>query len=70
MQAMSTPDVPEIDENRIDWQRVSRILLQIVADLDETEYDKSTFDQHQQQVAELELNDLPDPASDKRTSQG
>ena len=50
---------------------VSRTLLRIVARLPKNEYIENKSNGHnQRQVEELELNDLPDPASDVNTSQG
>ena len=50
---------------------VSRTLLRIVARLPKNEYSVSKSNGHiRRQVEELELNDLPDPASELTTSQG
>lgn len=50
---------------------VSRTLLRIVARLPKNEYSVSKSNGHiRRQVEELELNDLPDPASGNDTSQG
>jgi hypothetical protein len=50
---------------------VSRTLLRIVARLPKNEYSVSKSNGHiRRQVEERELNDLPDPASDRSTSQG
>jgi hypothetical protein len=50
---------------------VSRTLLRIVAQLPKSEYiEKKSNGHNQRQVEEHQLNDLPDPASDCRTSQG
>lgn len=53
----------------INLENISRILLRIVAQLPKTEYSES-IQQYRRQVEEVELNDLPDPASDSNTSQG
>ncbi|MBE2182095.1 MAG: hypothetical protein IAE89_01605 [Anaerolineae bacterium] len=50
---------------------VSRTLLRIVALLSKNEYSEDKSDEHiQRQADEVELDDLPDPASDLSTSQG
>jgi hypothetical protein len=50
---------------------VSRTLLRIVAQLPKNEYiEKKSNGHNQRQVEELQLNDLPDPASDVSTPQG
>ena len=50
---------------------VSRTLLRIVAQLAKNEYSENKSDEHiRRQADELELDDLPDPASDSSTSQG
>jgi hypothetical protein len=50
---------------------VSRTLLRIVAQLPKNEYIENKSNGHnERQVEEHQLNDLPDPASDCRTSQG
>ena len=50
---------------------VSRTLLRIVAQLPKSEYSVDKSNGHnRRQVEELELNDLPDPASEETTSQG
>jgi hypothetical protein len=54
--------------NQVD---ISRALLRIVAELPKNEYIVSKSNGHiRRQVAERELNDLPDPASDTTTSEG
>jgi len=55
----------------INLENISRILLRIVAQLPKNEYSESKSNgQYRRQVEELELNDLPDPASAEDTSQG
>lgn len=50
---------------------VSRTLLRIVARLPKTEYSEDKSNGHiRRQAAESQLDDLPDPASERSTSQG
>ena len=51
--------------------RVAQTLLRIVARLPKSEYhDDKSNGHNRRQAAERELDDLPDPASDRSTSQG
>lgn len=50
----------------VDLKAVCRSLLKIVARLEENQYTEDTL----RQTAELELDDLADPASETDTSQG
>jgi len=55
----------------INQVHLARTLLRIVAELAESEYsDAKSNGRKQRQVAERELNDLPNPASDTNTTQG
>ena len=51
---------------------LAQTLLRIVAQLQKTEYSESKSNGHyrQRQADELELDDLPNPASDTSTAQG
>ncbi|MEO1644430.1 MAG: hypothetical protein AAFR67_04540, partial [Chloroflexota bacterium] len=55
----------------INLEHISQILLRIVAQLPKNEYSEHKSNgQYRRQVAERQLNDLPDPASAEDTSQG
>ncbi|GAB5493718.1 MAG: hypothetical protein Phog2KO_39330 [Phototrophicaceae bacterium] len=66
---MTAPDQEKQADDSINLEYISRILLRIVAQLPKSEYSES-IQQYRQQVEEVELNDLSDPASDLNTSQG
>ena len=66
---MTVQDQKKQAGDTINLENISRILLRIVAQLPKSEYSES-IQQYRRQVEELELNDLPDPASDCDTSQG
>ena len=68
---MTVQDQEKQADNGINLENISRILLRIVAQLPKNEYDVfKSNGQYRRQVEELELNDLPDPASAEDTSQG
>ncbi|MEO1646066.1 MAG: hypothetical protein AAFR67_12830 [Chloroflexota bacterium] len=68
---MTAKDQEKQADNGINLENISRILLRIVAQLPKNEYSGfKSNGQYRRQVEELELNDLPDPASDVSTSQG
>ena len=68
---MTAQDQEKQAQNDINLENISRILLRIVAQLPKSEYSVSKSNgQYRRQVEELELNDLPDPASADDTSQG
>jgi hypothetical protein len=55
----------------VNLETISRTLLRIVARLPKNEYSVSKSNGHiRRQVEVLEYPDLPDPASDRSTSQG
>jgi uncharacterized protein YjiS (DUF1127 family) len=53
-------------EEAVNFQKVYRALLRIIAHLDETQYTRGML----RQITEQELDDLADPASAANTSQG
>ena len=58
-------------DERVNLENISRTLLRIVARLPKSEYHEDKSNGHnRRQAAERELDDLPDPASDRSTSQG
>gem|GEM_PF-2941533 len=68
---MTVQDQEKQADNSINLETISRILLRIVAQLPKNEYSEHKSNgQYRRQVEELELNDLPDPASGNDTSQG
>jgi hypothetical protein len=68
---LTTADHQKQVDDGINLENISRILLRIVAQLPKNEYDVfKSNGQYRRQVEELQLNDLPDPASDEDTSQG
>ena len=68
---MTAPNQEEQADSSINLENISRILLRIVAQLPKNEYSEHKSNgQYRRQVEELELNDLPDPASANSTSQG
>ncbi|MEM9954447.1 MAG: hypothetical protein AAF846_22755 [Chloroflexota bacterium] len=68
---MTAQDQEKQADSNINLENVSRILLRIVAQLPKSEYSVSKSNgQYRRQVAERQLNDLPDPASAEDTSQG
>jgi len=68
---LTVQDQEKQADNGINLENISRILLRIVAQLPKNEYSEHKSNgQYRRQVEELELNDLPDPASDVSTSQG
>jgi hypothetical protein len=61
---------PHTDE-RVNLEHISRTLLRIVARLPKREYhDDKSNGHNRRQADEFPLDDLPDPASDRSTSQG
>jgi hypothetical protein len=57
--------------NNMNLVDVSRTLLRIVAHLSETQYTEATSTELSEQQAEVVVhNDLPDPASERNSSQG
>ena len=50
--------------------RAYKVMLNIVADWEQSEYSESIEDNSGCQTAEQELNDLADPSSDSSTQQG
>ena len=61
---------PQTDE-RVNLENISRTLLRIVARLPKREYHEDKSNGHNRRQAEVvEHSDLPNPASDGRTSQG
>ena len=68
---MTIQDQGKQADSSINLENISRILLRIVAQLPKSEYSEHKSNgQYRRQVEELELNDLPDPASASDTSQG
>jgi len=68
---LTVQDQEKQADNSINLETISRILLRIVAQLPKNEYSEHKSNgQYRRQVEELELNDLPDPASGNDTSQG
>ena len=68
---MTVQDQKKQADSSINLEHISRILLRIVAQLPKNEYSEHKSNgQYRRQVEELELNDLPDPASEVSTSQG
>ena len=58
-------------DERVNLENISRTLLRIVARLPKREYhDNKSNGHNRRQADERELDDLPDPASDRSTSQG
>ena len=63
--------VEEANPDEVNLVSVYRSVLEIVAHLQETQYSETTSTELSEQQAEVvEHNDLPDPASDRDTSQG
>ena len=57
--------------NNMNLVDVSRTLLRIVAHLSETQYSETTSTELSEQQAEVVVhNDLPNPASERNSSQG
>ena len=68
---MTVQDQGKHADRGINLENISRILLRIVAQLPKNEYSENKSNgQYRRQVEELQLNDLPDPASADDTSQG
>ena len=68
---MTTKDHDDPMQEGINQVHLARTLLRIVAELPESEYSDAKSNGHKQrQVAERELNDLPNPASEESTTQG
>ena len=68
-----TPEAAPKDKqlnNGINTLALCRSMLEIVAYLDETQYTESNSTQNGRQAEVVEHNDLSNPASDKRTTQG
>ena len=68
---MTVKNQEKQSDNNINLENISRILLRIVAQLPKSEYSEHKSNGlYRRQVEELQLNDLPDPASEESTSQG
>jgi len=58
-------------ENTVNLETISQTLLRIVVSLHKNGYSESKSNgQQRRQADELQLDDLPDPASEQDTSQG
>ena len=69
-----TPEAEPKDNQQpnsgINTLALCRSMLEIVAYLDETQYTESNSTQNGRQADEVALDDLPNPASDRDTTQG
>jgi hypothetical protein len=66
-----TLKVEESNPDEVNMVSVYRSVLEIVAHLQETQYSETTSTELSEQQADVhQHNDLPDPASDRSTSQG
>lgn len=57
---------PDGEGEPLDWVSICRVLLRVVAFLEESDYTEP----HTRQIEVLAHPDLPDPASESSTSQG
>ena len=66
-----TVKADESNPDEVNMVSVYRSVLEIVAHLQETQYSEVTSTELSEQQAEVVVhNDLPDPASDRSSSQG
>jgi len=66
-----TAKVDESNPDEVNMVSVYRSVLEIVAHLQETQYSETTSTELSEQQADVrQHNDLPDPASERDSSQG